>query len=391
MDQEKHREEEPCQTSSVGKQGNADFPGAGANVSQEWLQAVLRNVHDSIITIDRHGVIQSFNSAAEKTFGYAAAEVIGQNVKLLMPAPYHAEHDGYIQRYRETGQSRIIGVPRELVARRKDGSLMPMELSVTEVDHQGIFTGILRDLSERNALQRHVLEIAAEEQRRIGQELHDGTAQELTGLSLIARTLHGLLAAAPKTEVEGQAVRQLDEAEFSRLITIAARLVHNLKEANDHVRRLSHGIMPVQIDAEGLRSALEELAASTSLSPGVTCRFEGPVPVKVTNNTTATHLYRIAQEAVNNALRHSQGDDICISLTEQADQIVLEVSDDGLGFHAVVSRVDAAWKEHGLGLYTMHYRAGLIGGMLHVERRPAGGTLVRCTVSKEQAAVRSSS
>ena len=96
------------------------------------------------------------------------------------------------------------------------------------------------------------------------------------------------------------------------------------------------------------------------------------------NNTTATHLYRIAQEAVNNALRHSQAAEICISLRQNENQIVLEVSDNGVGIDAVDAGVATTRKDRGMGLRTMEYRAGMIGGALHVERREAGGTLVRC-------------
>jgi two-component system, LuxR family, sensor kinase FixL len=101
----------------------------------------------------------------------------------------------------------------------------------------------------------------------------------------------------------------------------------------------------------------------------------------VANNTTATHLYRIAQEAVNNALKHSKADEICISLKQNDDLIVLEVSDNGVGIDAVDSRVAITRKSRGMGLRTMQYRAGMIGGTLHVERRETGGTLVRCVTA----------
>lgn len=343
----------------------------------EHLEAIWDSAFDAIITIDGEGVIETINRAAEKMFGYSGAEMIGQNVKLLMPSPFREQHDGYLRHYRDTGQARILDVPRELVARRKDGSTFPIDLSVTQVDHSQRFTGIIRDASERKELQKHLLENAADEQRRIGRELHDGAGQELTGLTLVAGTLLNLLTAIPEKHSEGRIVRQLDEASFSRLCEIAHKLNRKLSEANRLVHDLSHGIMPVQIDAEALRSALEELAASTNTPPAVNCCFDCPLPVAVADNTTATHLYRIAQEAVNNALRHSQADRICISLRQNDDQIVLEVCDDGIGI-CEPSGGAAARKHPGMGLRTMQYRAGMIGGALHVERRQEGGTLVRC-------------
>ena len=115
-------------------------------------RAILDTTVDAIITIDEHGHIESFNPAAEGMFGYPAAEVIGQNIRMLMPAPYHDEHDGYLDHYRRTGEKRIIGVGREVVGQRKDGTTFPMELAVSEVrfGEQRLFTGIVRDITRRH-------------------------------------------------------------------------------------------------------------------------------------------------------------------------------------------------------------------------------------------------
>jgi two-component system, LuxR family, sensor kinase FixL len=255
-------------------------------------------------------------------------------------------------------------------------------LSVTQVDHSEYFTGIIRDISERKELQQHVLESAADEQRRIGLELHDGIGQELTGLSLVAGTLLNLVHGMAEKGAEGEVVRPLDETGLARICDIARKLDQKLSEANRHVHQLSQGIMPVQIDAEALRSALDDLAASIHAPPTVSCRFDCSLQVIAADNTTATHLYRIAQEAVNNALKHSRADDICISLRQAVDQIVLEVSDNGLGIEADDSRVANTRKSGGMGLRTMRYRAGMIGGTVHIERRETGGTLVRCVLPR---------
>src|SRR5208337_3584681 len=125
------------------------------------------------------GIIKSFNAAAERVFGYAAAEVVGQDVAMLMPSPHRNEHDAYLKRYLQTGEKRIIGIGREVRGRRKDGSIFPMDLAVSEFqDGNGRkFAGIARDITERKRLEREVLEIAAGERQRIGQELHDTTCQ----------------------------------------------------------------------------------------------------------------------------------------------------------------------------------------------------------------------
>ena len=346
----------------------------------EHLKAVWNSAFDAIITIDSLGTIISANRAAEVMFDYSASEFIGRNVNSLMPPPYSENHDAYLRRFHETGQARILNAPRELLAKRKDGSTFPIDLSVTQVDHSKCFTGIIRDISDRKQLQRHILEISSEEQRRIGRELHDGTGQELTGLSLIAGTLLDLLTVTPAAIVDGQAVRQIPEVAFDRISNTVRKLVQKLSEANRHVHQLSHGIMPVQIDAEALQASLAELAASTNMPPTVCCRFDCPSPVIVPDNSAATHLYRIAQEAVNNALRHSQAAEIRISLRQSDNELLLEVFDDGIGIDEAYSRLATARKDHGMGLKTMQYRAGMLGGTLQVERRDSGGTRVKCTV-----------
>src|SRR6266508_483989 len=117
--------------------------------AEERMRSVVNHVVDGIISIDDHGTITTFNPAAERIFGYAAAEVVGRNVSILMPEPYHGQHDGYIANYLRTGQAKIIGIGREVVGQRKDGSTFPMELAVS-VFHLGqrrFFTGIVRDIT----------------------------------------------------------------------------------------------------------------------------------------------------------------------------------------------------------------------------------------------------
>ena len=348
------------------------------HLSEEQLRAVLNTAYDAIIVIDRRGIIMGVNPATGRMFDYVQEELIGRNVSMLMPPPYCDEHDAYIARYLRTGEARIIGIGREVAGRRKDGSTFSVDLAVSRIDYLGLFTGTIRDISLRKDLQRQVLEIAVVEQRRIGQELHDGTGQELTGLTLFAGTLVDLLEKAPQRATDVKAIWLLEDVELQRLRQTANRLSEGLVEANRHVQQLSHGIMPVQIDAEGLRSALEELANLTNSPPKIICRFVGTAPVTVANNTAATHLYRIAQEAVSNALRHSRGDQICISLRKQDGHITLEVNDNGVGIDSAENRVAVTRKSQGLGLRTMQYRCGLIGGTLHIERRDTGGTSVKC-------------
>ena len=172
--------------------------------SRERTSAIFNTADDAIITIDERGIIESANPATERIFGYSAAELIGQNVSMLMTLPDREEHDAYLARYLKTGEKRIIGTRREVQGRRKDGSIFPLELAVSEfqVGGQRHFAGVHRDIARRKALEREVIEIAAEEQRRIGQDLHDGIGQELTGLGLTSEALAEALREQESPEAE---------------------------------------------------------------------------------------------------------------------------------------------------------------------------------------------
>jgi PAS domain S-box-containing protein len=135
---------------------------SGSNDTEERLRAILQTAVEGIITIDERGIIESINPAAQKTFGYSADEVIGRNVSVLMPAPHHQEHDRYMANYLATGRAKIIGIGREVVGRRKDGTVFPMDLSVSEVRlaRRRLFTGFVRDISERKKAEARLADMA---------------------------------------------------------------------------------------------------------------------------------------------------------------------------------------------------------------------------------------
>jgi signal transduction histidine kinase len=188
-----------------------------------------------------------------------------------------------------------------------------------------------------------------------------------------------MLSTAVRNETQDSQDWTLKENSLERLKQTAAKLVQGLAEANQHVRILSHGIMPVQIDAEGLRSALAELAAATDGEQQINCHVEFSGSVPVASNLIATQLYRIAQESLNNALQHGQADKIVISLLQQDDQIILEVCDNGIGFDPQQKQLPGAGGG-GMGLRSMEYRASMLGGVLQVVRNSGSGTTVRCIV-----------
>lgn len=327
---------------------------------EEQMRTILETAVDAVITIDTRGIIDSVNPATETMFGYSRDELVGRDVRILMPSPYREVHADYLDRYLKTGEARVIGSGRELTGRKKDGTVFPIDLSVSQVNQLGLFTGIVRDATERKLLEARLLTIATEEQRRIGQELHDRVGQQVLALWLTANTL----------------VQTLKEQIPPEQVARATKLTEGLKAALSEIRALSKGLVPVEVEEEGLMSALSVLAAEISELHGIRCTFRCRRAVRVEDSETATHLFRIAQEAVTNAVKHSQPHEIGIELDATDDVITLRVEDDGVGIPAGDERGG------GIGLKIMRHRAGLVGGRLTVEPREQGGTLVICELPR---------
>jgi PAS domain S-box-containing protein len=327
--------------------------------SEAHVQAILNTAADAIITIDSHGIIRSVNPASERLFGYAAAEMINDNVNLLMPSPYREEHDNYLTRYLQTGEKHIIGIGREIQGRRKDGSIFPMHVAVSQTEDGKFFTGIVRDMTEYKRLEREILEIAAQTQQRIGQDLHDSVAQELTALNLLAATLAETV--------------DTDPAKAQQLVQW---MTQGLKRSGQELRAVLRGLLPVTVDSNGLMAALTELANRTQQEGQVTCTFDCPKPVPVADNFTATHLYLIAQEAVHNAVKHGKPRNIRIGLHFNPC-LVLRVRCDGVGMPA------GPGGNEGLGLRIMRNRAAIIGAQLSIEPAEPTGVVVTCRLVSE--------
>ncbi|NQT37140.1 MAG: PAS domain S-box protein [Planctomycetes bacterium] len=212
-------------------------------------------------------------------------------------------------------------------------------------------------IAERKTLEKEISEISTREQQRIGRELHDGLGQELTGLGYLAETL--------VCDLQGRGIAEADTAND---------IARGIERALDQASRIARGLVPVEIDADGLMSALQQLAASTEQRCDVACRFDCRQPVPVGDAATAMQLFRIAQEAVNNSAKHARASEICIELHADDGQITLQVQDDGVGIP------DDLEHASGMGLRIMQYRAGVIGATLNIEC--ADGTAVTCRLPR---------
>ncbi|MBI5772383.1 MAG: response regulator [Verrucomicrobia bacterium] len=222
------------------------------------------------------------------------------------------------------------------------------------------------DLTDRKRLEMEVLEISDREQRRIAQDLHDGLGQQLAGIACLC-----------------DALKQDMAAQKSPQAADATKVASLLTDAVGQTRRLARGLYPVENKPEGLMHALAELAERTTDIFRVDCQFLCPRPIRVENDSVATHLYRIAQEAVTNAIKHGKAKWIEIGLASSAQRIILAVRSDGTSY-----RKTPHPSAKGMGLRIMQYRSGLIGGSVLVQRRPEGGTEVICTLNRSPSAAK---
>jgi signal transduction histidine kinase len=251
-------------------------------------------------------------------------------------------------------------MPVEFECSRKDGSrfvatcvITPLRISGT--DH---WLAVLNDVTERKRLEREIIEISNREQQRIGSDLHDGLGQDLTGIALMLRGV------AAQLKKEGSAAR-LDVEEVIGLVN----------NAIESTRSLARGLSPVSGERGGLTAALQTLAARASERYGVRVEYNANFdePLRL-SETSATHVYRIVQEALTNVIRHSRATDVTISLETVSGELHLRVEDNGRGFEQ-----PAPDSPGGLGLKIMRYRAQMLGGDLILESGTHGGASVRCS------------
>jgi two-component system sensor kinase FixL len=358
--------------------------------SETHLRSVLDTVPDATVVIDESGAITSFSAAAVRQFGYAKNEVIGCNVSILMPEPYHSEHDGYLSRYRATGEKHIIGIDRVVVGRRKDGSTFPMKLAVAEVQSGGhvFFTGFIRDLTERQQSEARLQEIQGELARlaRLNElgEMASTLAHELNQpLATIANYAQGCVRLLKASGGAGTWPPQLREAleETARQSLRAGDIIRHLRE---FVSR--GGTDRVVADVRKLIEEAGALALVGSREQDIRTVFDfaadtGDVLVdRIQIQQVLINLMRNAMEAMRESPRREL---VVRTRSDGRNHVAIEVTDTGPGipediaarlFHAfVTSKANGM----GIGLSISKRIIEAHGGTLSAENNAGGGATFR--------------
>lgn len=360
-------------------------------VREAHLRSILDTVLDATVVSDRSGIIVSFNAAAVRQFGYSEEEVVGKNLKILMPEPYRHEHDGYIDRYLKTGEKKIIGVDRVVMGRRKDGSTFPMKLAVGEMhsDGQSFFTGFIRDLTEREESAARLQEIQDELARlaRLNEmgEMASTLAHELNQpLSAIANYVHG--CSRLLQEIDGAAASMMREAleETSKQSMRAGQIIRHLREF------VTKG--ETKKTPESIRQLVEEagaLALVGSREKGVFTVFDFSDDVdyvvvdRIQIQQVLINLIRNAIEAMRESERKVLRVRVC---RDGPESVGVEVKDTGSGISEEIANqlftpfVTTKPGGMGIGLSISKRIVEAHSGSMTVSANQDGGTTFRFTL-----------
>jgi two-component system sensor kinase FixL len=338
--------------------------------SEARWRSIVESAVDGIVVIDSRGSIESFNPAAERLFGYAEADVIGQNVNILMPQPYHEEHDGYLARYLSTRQPRIIGVGREVTGRRRDGTTFPVHLSVGEMSVNGErkFTGILHDLSGRIQMELQLREQAA--LARLG-EMAAVIAHEvknpLAGVRGAIQVIGGRL---PKDSKDAAVVKEI-VSRIDALNELMKDLLLFARPPQPH---------PIPVDLGGLVRTTADLLSGDPALRGVAVQIEGEAPPA---NADAELMKIVFQNLLVNAAQamHGQGTlHVTLQSTDGACRVTIRDTGPGIPFEALGQIFTPFFttkaRGTGLGLPTAKRIVEAHGGTIAIHCPPGGGTIV---------------
>lgn len=344
-------------------------------------QAILDTARDAIICIDRSGEVTLFNRAAEAIFGYAAADVLGRNVRMLMPSPYQEEHDTYLANYHETGAPKAIGRVREVQARRNNGEVFPIELSVSEarVADQVIYSAFIRDVSERRAMEN-----ALDEARRLAEQrerladigaitariVHD-LGNPLAGLSMQAQLIHRRVTRTPERPAQDLA------APAERIVAEVRRLDDLVKDFLDFARQQRLDVRTIALPP--FLQRVMDLWEPVATARQIELTMDVPEDVSEISGDE-DKLRRVLDNLVKNAVEaidHGPGH-VALKVRRAEERVRFTVSDDGPGVPAAVEmfKLFETTKRHGSGLGLSISKQIVLahGGNIGFERLAPHGT-----------------
>jgi len=325
----------------------------------QWIFNVIHNIAEGLLVLDSEGNIKLSNKAAEELFGYYRMELFRKPFVELLAPPYRQK---WIRTFLAKKKKKPI-YQYELLGQKKDKTTFFMEISVSEVflKEGKVLSVLVRDIRERKALEKAALEASEHERQRIGQDIHDSLCQLLIGIEFKAQFLSQELR-------EKAAVGHELASEIAKLA----------REAATSARDIAKGLAPLAMSTSDLIASLMDLAQNTGKNTPITCQFHLIGEPVIPNPSFAIQLYRIAQEAVNNVIKHSGASHIDITFGETSGTIFLQVEDNGIGMKIK----DGINK--GLGFRSMLYRAGMIGANLSIDSLPGKGTKIICSLPSAQ-------
>ncbi len=326
-----------------------------SNQALQKQAEILANIHDAVFMVRSDGILLSWNRGAETIYGYSSEEVIGKSAEMLLPK----EDSGRCGRIMKT-VAEHQKTEETVWCVTKSGKRIAVAVRATQTqgeDHSGAVI-CAHDITEQKRLEEQVLHASEKEQRRIGQDIHDDLCQQLASIGCLTKVLE-------------QRLRNVYEEGAEHLSQIGDMV----SQANVRAREIAKGLVPAVLETEGLIGALEDLASSTEqIYAPVKCRLRASKRIKLGSLEEMVQLFRIAQEAVNNAVKHAAPALITIHLFEEGSNVRLRIHDDGHGMQ------DSTNIQSGLGLLTMAHRARALGGEFEIRTTEENGTTVECLV-----------
>ena len=325
---------------------------------RETQARMFELLHEGVVVIDDNNMIRMANPAFERMFGFTPGTAVGTSVDDLIAQPPGTRREQIELQLLGSAPEAPGPTPVEFTCRRRDGSTFEAACvaTLTHLDGATHRLAVITDVTERRVLEREILEIAGREQLRIGSDLHDGLGQDLTGVALMLRSVVAQL------RKENSATR----GDVEDIISL-------VNGAIESTRAMARGLAPVGADRGGLIAGLQSMAVRGMERYGVRAHFNTSLKEPLTlDDGAATHLYRIAQEAFTNAIRHGRVTQVSIDLATADGILALSVQDNGRGF-------DERNVSNGMGMKLMRYRAQMLGGDVTIANHEGSGVIVRCT------------